>query len=92
MAMKKKNRGFALAHFNIVFHPEPEGGFTVTVPSLPGCVTFGKTLAQAKEMAADAIELYLKDVAARGDSLPMSTDEYIGNVAVALPAKLLTHA
>jgi antitoxin HicB len=47
----KKSRG----HFNIVLRPEPEGGFTVIVPALPGCVTHGRTLTEAKKMAKDAI-------------------------------------
>lgn len=42
-------------HYNLIFTPEPEGGFTVIVPSLPGCVTYGKDLNEAKEMARDAI-------------------------------------
>ena len=30
--------------YNVIFRPEPEGGFTVIVPSLSGCVTYGKDL------------------------------------------------
>lgn len=41
--------------YNIIIKPEPEGGYTVIVPSLPGCVTYGKDLAEAKVMAQDAI-------------------------------------
>jgi predicted RNase H-like HicB family nuclease len=51
----KKSHG----HFNIVLRPEPEGGFTVIVPALPGCVTYGRTLAEAKKMAKDAISGYV---------------------------------
>ena len=39
---------------------EPEGGFTVLVPILPGCITYGETVAEAKEMAQEAIALYIK--------------------------------
>ena len=28
--------------YTVIFHPEPEGGFTAVVPSLQGCVTYGK--------------------------------------------------
>jgi antitoxin HicB len=52
----KKSRG----HFNIVLRPEPEGGFIVIVPALPGCVTHGRTLAEAKKMAKDAISGYIE--------------------------------
>jgi len=47
-------------NYRILLRPEPEGGFTVTVPALPGCITFGETLFKAKEMAKEAIELYLE--------------------------------
>jgi predicted RNase H-like HicB family nuclease len=39
--------------------PEPHGGYTVQVPELPGCLTEGDDLAEAKCMAKDAIELWL---------------------------------
>ena len=48
--------------YRIVLRPEPEGGYTVIVPSLPGCITFGETIDEAREMAKDAIEAYLKSV------------------------------
>lgn len=35
------------------------GGYTVEVPELPGCITEGDDLAEAKRMAKDAIELWL---------------------------------
>ena len=44
--------------YNIIFRPEPEGGFTAIIPSLPGCVTHGRNLLEAKRMATDAIEGY----------------------------------
>ncbi len=52
----------AHGHFNIVLRPEPEGGFTAIVPALPGCVTFGRTLAEAKKMAKDAITGYIESL------------------------------
>lgn len=35
--------------YNVIFRPEPEGGFTVLVPSLPGCITYGRNLQEAKK-------------------------------------------
>ena len=46
--------------YNLVFKPESKGGFTVIVPSLPGCVTYGKDLEEAKKFAVEAIEVYLE--------------------------------
>ena len=48
--------------YRIILRPEPEGGFTVIVPSLPGCVTYGETLEEAKDMAIDSIKAYLESL------------------------------
>ncbi len=49
---------------------EPEGGFTVTVPTLPGCITFGETIDEAIEMAKEAIELYIEHLLEKGEGVP----------------------
>ena len=49
--------------------PEPEGGYTVTVPSLPGCITYGETFENAMEMIKDAIEGWLS--VAREEDIPI---------------------
>ncbi|MDG6250410.1 type II toxin-antitoxin system HicB family antitoxin [Methanocalculus sp.] len=49
-------------NYRIILRREPEGGYTVTVPMLPGCVTFGETIEEAITMAREAIELYLEDL------------------------------
>lgn len=46
--------------FPLLITPEPEGGFTIEVPALPGCVTFGDTLEEAYLNALDAIQGYLE--------------------------------
>lgn len=56
--------------FSIIPTPEPDGGFTVTVPSLPGCVTWGEDVDHAKMMAREAINLYLEDMAKNGEDIP----------------------
>ncbi|WP_373494511.1 type II toxin-antitoxin system HicB family antitoxin [Aquiflexum sp.] len=56
--------------FRIILTPETEGGFTVVVPSLPGCVTWGGTIEDAKEMATEAISLYVEDLEASGEEIP----------------------
>jgi antitoxin HicB len=59
--------------YNLIFRPEPEGGYTVTVPALPGCITYGKNLEEAREMATDAIKGYIKSM--RKHREPVQTDE-----------------
>jgi predicted RNase H-like HicB family nuclease len=76
----KKN--LARTIYNLVIRPEQEGGYTVTVPSLPGCVTFGKTLIEAKRMARDAIKLYIASLVAHREKIPTDTDTYISPLEV----------
>jgi len=44
----------------VVFEPSDEGGYTVYVPALPGCVSEGDTLEEARQNIREAIELYLE--------------------------------
>jgi predicted RNase H-like HicB family nuclease len=46
--------------FKVVLEPAEEGGFTVYVPSLPGCVSEGETREEALRNISEAIELYLE--------------------------------
>ncbi len=46
----------------IVLEPSDEGGYTATVPSLPGCISEGDTREKALENIKEAIELYLEPV------------------------------
>ena len=48
--------------FKIVLEPSEEGGFTVFVPSLPGCISEGETKEEALANIKEAIELYLEPV------------------------------
>lgn len=56
------------------------GGFTVTVPSLPGCISEGDTEAEALANIRDAIDLYIEDMIADGEDVP----EDVAPVQVAL--------
>jgi predicted RNase H-like HicB family nuclease len=60
--------------YNIVLRPEPEGGYTALVPALPGCVTYGRDVDEAKEMAKDAISGYIASLRKHKDPIP-SDDE-----------------
>ncbi len=57
--------------YTIILDPdEEEGGYTVTVPALPGCITQGETLEEAIAMARDAIQGYLEALAKDGQPIP----------------------
>jgi predicted RNase H-like HicB family nuclease len=49
-------------NLRVVLEPSDEGGYTVVVPSLPGCVSEGKTKEEALKNIREAIELYLEPV------------------------------
>ncbi len=53
----------------MIFSEEDEGGFTVLVPDLPGCITFGDTLEEATAMVKEAIELYLESLKMHGEEI-----------------------
>jgi len=52
-----------------MLRPEPEGGYTVIVPSLPGCITYGDTVDKAVSMAEDAIRAYLESMKKHGEEI-----------------------
>jgi predicted RNase H-like HicB family nuclease len=60
--------------YRILLRKEPEGGYTVTVPSLPGCVTYGETIDEAILMAREAISLYLESLRENGEEIPTEAD------------------
>ena len=47
--------------YNTIFQKEPGGGFSVWVPSLPGCTSQGETFEEAIRNIQEAITLYLED-------------------------------
>ena len=61
--------------YTIVLFREPEGGYTVTVPALQGCVTYGENLVKALDMAREAVELYLECLHDEGQLSPSDMPE-----------------
>jgi antitoxin HicB len=68
--------------YKIMLHKEDEGGYTVTVPALPGCITYGENVDEAISMAKDAIDLYIEELQSRGENIPddSNTLEYSLNL------------
>lgn len=69
-------------HYNVIFRPEPEGGFTVIVPSLPGCITYGKDLKEAKKMAIDAIKGYITSLKKHKETIPSDEESFLSSVEI----------
>lgn len=56
--------------YRVLLNREPEGGYTVTVPTLPGCITYGENIDEAIVMAKEAIELYIESLVAHNEPIP----------------------
>ena len=56
--------------YKVVLEPQEEGGYTVYVPSLPGCVSQGETTEEAMTNIREAIEVYLDSLRARRIPIP----------------------
>lgn len=68
-----------MSTYKVYLHKEEEGGYTVSVPALPGCITYGKDIEEALTMAKEAIELYIEELQDRGEEIPDDTSilEYL---------------
>jgi antitoxin HicB len=68
--MAKKSLKKKVYQFTAIFEKNENGGYTVTVPSLPGLVTEGKDLEEAKKMVEDAIRCYLEGLKKENKKIP----------------------
>lgn len=60
--------------YTVIFEPAEEGGFVVSAPALPGCVTQGENLEEATKMIKDAIEGYLSVFKNEGEEIPRESE------------------
>jgi antitoxin HicB len=60
--------------YRVLLNKEPEGGYTVNVPSLPGCITYGETFEEAMAMAKEAMELYIESLVSHNEPVPDETN------------------
>jgi len=76
--------------FTVFFEPAAEGGYVVTCPALPGLVTEGDSLAEARKMARDAIRANLESLRKDGEAIPSDpkfvSDPVKEKTSVAIPA------
>jgi len=59
-----------ILNYRILLRKEPVEGYTVTVPSLPGCITYREDIGQVIAHAKEAIEVYLESLSEHGDPIP----------------------
>ena len=72
--------------FTIIIERQPEGEYLVSVPALPGCYTEGRTLEEARQMAADAIRAYCTSLLKHGEPGPIESfeEQFVGRVSISL--------
>ena len=56
--------------YTVILEREADGGFVVSVPALPGCVSQGDSRQEALRNIREAIELYVEDCREAGDPIP----------------------
>lgn len=66
----KKRRLQKVQSFFAVFDPAVEGGYDVSFPDFPGCLTFGRTFEEAKEKAREVLELWIQELVAAKREIP----------------------
>ena len=60
-----------MSNYTIILeYDAEEGGYTVTVPALPGCITQGESVEECIERAHEAIEGYIESLIAEGEAIP----------------------
>jgi len=72
--------------YAVVLEPQPEGGFTVTVPALPEVVSEGDTEDEALSMVREAIEVAIEVRRERGEDVPPPATTLLRHVSVAVAA------
>jgi len=65
--MRKRKKEYS---YQIDLIPDEEGGYTVVVPLLPGCISYGGTIEEATAKAREAIELHLENLVAHNEPVP----------------------
>jgi predicted RNase H-like HicB family nuclease len=69
--------------FPVVLIPQPEGGYFVQCPTLPGCYSQGESVEECLTNIREAIEMTVEDLAASGEAIPDSGPTIITEVTIA---------
>jgi len=83
-----------MRHYIALIHKDADSDYGVSFPDLPGCITAGVDLDEARAMAAEALALHLEGLAADGEAIPepssleaiMAERENRDAVAILVPA------
>jgi antitoxin HicB len=60
-----------MAKYTVILEPNyPEEGYTVRVPALPGCITYGRSKQEALDRVREAIEGFIEGLEKAGEPVP----------------------
>lgn len=68
--------------YRVIIEQDEDGIFVAEVPSLPGCISQGKTRSEAIQNIQEAIQIYIESLKDHNEPIPPSIDEEIIEVAV----------
>lgn len=75
--------------YTAIFEPAEEGGYVVTVPALPGCISEGDTFEEAVMMIKDAMKGYLAVTKKEGLEIPKETEDVVVT-KISVPASIIS--
>ena len=73
----EKSLSKKILKYTVIFEPVEEGGFVVSVPALPGCVSQGDTFEEATAMIKDAMDGYLAVLKAEKQEIPQEQSDVV---------------
>lgn len=83
--MKKTSEN--ILKYDAVFEAQQDGGFTVSVPALPGCISEGDTFEAAKTNIAEAMTAYLESLLLDGEEIPEpDKSTFVGRIEINRPS------
>lgn len=87
---KKKSISKNILTYTVIFEPVEDGGYVVSVPSLPGCLTQGETFEESVMMVKDAIKGYLSVLKNQKQEVPKEKgDIIVTKVSVSNPVSYI---
>ena len=73
----KKSLSRKILKYTVIFEPAEEGGYTVSVPALHGCISEGDTFEEATSMITDAMKGYLQVLKEEKQEIPQEQSNVV---------------
>jgi len=80
--LKASEAQMSVYDFKVILEPDPDGGYVISCPSLPGCYSQGDSVDEALANIREAIELVVEDLKARGEEIPDPSGVLVGSVVI----------